>query len=184
MPTSLYLSFTGDSSVLKSITGKAKEKYAEVAKSITGSSGLRLTTPVEGSELNLLLSKVLQLASSKDYLKTFPDVGKIRPVSDPVIIEQLDATLVSAIFDQQAPILLTVPDILDYSDESYVTFSGVGTCEMFEDVYIKHYREYLEEHDETETTLTAEMLRRHRLRLLDGNGECQATLVDLQVASL
>ena len=39
--------------------------HAEVARRITGSIGLRLTTLVEASELNHLLSKVLQLAFSE-----------------------------------------------------------------------------------------------------------------------
>jgi uncharacterized protein (TIGR04141 family) len=165
------LSFTGDSSVLKSITGKAKEQYAELAKSVTGSSGLRLTTPVEASDIAHLLDELLELASSEDYLQYFPDVAKIRPVTDPIIIAELDAQLVSAIFNQDASIILTVPDILDYSDESYASFSGVGTCETYEDVYIKHYREYLEQHNENDATLTVEKLQRHRLLLLDGNGD-------------
>ena len=163
------LSFTGDSSVLKSITGRAKEEFADVARSVTGSSGLRVTTPVAASDLAELLGKVLDLASADDYVTTFPDVAKIRPVTDPVIVRDLDQRLVAAVFDIDAPISLTVPDILDYSDESYVSFSGVGACEVFEDVYIKHYREYLEEHDESEETLSIEKLQRHRLLLLDGH---------------
>jgi uncharacterized protein (TIGR04141 family) len=165
------LSFAGDSSVLKSITGKAKEEFAELAKSITGSNGLRITTPVDVGDIGSLLFEVLRLASSEEYLKTFPDVAKIRPVSDPALIAQLDNHLVSAIFDREASILLTIPDIIDYSDESYVTFSGAGRCEMFADVYIKHYREYLEQNGASESTLTVEKLHGHRLLVLDGNGD-------------
>lgn len=165
------LSFTGESSVLKSITGKARPELADIARSVTGASSLRVTTPVSVGDLSHLLSTLRSLADAKDYEKTFPEVEQIRPVTDPVTLADLDSRLISAIFDQQALISLSVPDILDYSDQASVTFSGVGKCAIFDDVYIKHYREYLESAGQTAETLQVENLRRHRLILLNSEQE-------------
>ncbi|RMB57465.1 DUF6119 family protein [Tessaracoccus antarcticus] len=163
------LSYSGDSSVLKSITGKAKAEYQDLVRSVTGATSLRLSTPADFAGLTEVLSKVITLGGSDAYLATFPEVAQIRPVTDPDTLTQLDQQVIPALFDTSAKITLTVPDVLDYSDESYVSFSGAGPCEVFEDVYIKHYREYLTSHGLSSTRMSSEDLRRHALILLDGN---------------
>jgi uncharacterized protein (TIGR04141 family) len=163
------LSFTGDVSVLKSLTGKARPKYNDLVRSVTGSSSLRVTTPARAGDLPKLLSRLRKLYKSDDFLKTFPDVTKIRPITDPAVIASLDEKLSAAVFDLSAPIVLTVPDILDYRDESFVQFSGRGVSPVFDDVYVKHYREYLEAHEVSHHTMSVEVLKHDYMLLLDGS---------------
>ncbi|WP_339621368.1 DUF6119 family protein [uncultured Salinibacterium sp.] len=163
------LSFAGDASVLKSLTGKARPKYSDLVRSVTGSSSLRVTTPARAEDLPRLLSRLRKLYRSDSFLKTFPDVAKIRPITDPVLISTLDEKLSAAVFDLSAPIVLTVPDILDYRDESFIQFSGHGVSQVFDDVYVKHYREYLEAHEVELETMSVEVLKHDYMLLLDGS---------------
>lgn len=165
------LSFTGDSSVLKRLTGKARPEYDDLVRSVTGAANLRITTPTKPSDLRHLLERLLELYESKRYLSTFPDIAQIRPVTDPSTVDPLNKQLVDAVFDTSAPITLTVPDVLDYSDEAYVQFSGRGASEIFDDVYIKHYRQYLERKGITVDAFTVEDLKHDKLVLLDGGHE-------------
>ncbi|MCS5498132.1 TIGR04141 family sporadically distributed protein [Cnuibacter physcomitrellae] len=163
------LSFAGDASVLKSLTGKARPKYNDLVRSVTGSSSLRVTTPARAEDLPKLLSRLRKLYKSDDFLRTFPDVAKIRPITDPALISSLDEKLSASIFDLSAPIVLTVPDILDYRDESFVQFAGRGVSPIFDDVYVRHYREYLEAHNVTKANMSVEILRHDYMLLLDGS---------------
>ncbi len=86
-----------------------------------------------------------------------------------MLISTLDEKLSAAIFDLTAPIVLTVPDILDYRDESFIQFSGRGVSPVFDDVYVKHYREYLETHDVTLGSMSVDILKHDHMLLLDGS---------------
>lgn len=163
------LSFAGDASVLKSLTGKARPKYNDLVRSVTGSSSLRVTTPAQPSDLERLLRRLRKLYKSDAFLKTFPDVAQIRPITDPQLIETLDEKLAAAVFDIKAPIVLTVPDILDYRDETFVQFSGRGVSPIYDDVYVKHYREYLESHGADPKSFGVDVLKHDYMVLLDGD---------------
>lgn len=165
------LSFAGDSSVLKSLTGKARSEHSELVRSVTGAASLRVTTPTESDDLPLLLKRLRKLYKSKTFHKTFPDVAQIRPITDPSIIDPLNERLVASVFDTSAPVVLTVPDVLDYGDETYVQFSGRGVSKIFDDVYIKHYREYIEGKGNTADSFTVDDLKHDELLLLDGSHE-------------
>lgn len=165
------LSFTGDSSVLKRLTGKAKSEHSDLVRSVTGAAGLRVTTPTEPSDLEDLLKRLHELYKSKEFCKTFPDIAQIQPITDPDIVDQLNEKLVASVFDISAPIVLTVPDVLDYGDETYVQFSGRGASEIFDDVYIKHYREYLEGRNVSAESFTVADLKHDKLLLLNGSHE-------------
>ena len=162
-----YFDLAADSSVLKSLTGKVKSDYSHFAKSVTGAASLRLTTPVSADELPTVLAALLDLYGKTDYKTVFPQLQTVVPLTDPVEIAALEDKLVQALFDTSAPVMLSVPDIVDYTDEAYVQFGGLGRSEVFEDVYIKDYREYLSQHGETASSMTVEKLATHRLKQLD-----------------
>lgn len=61
------LSFAGDASVLKSLTGKARPKYNDLVWSVTGASSLRVTTPAEQKDLKRLLSRLRKLYKSDAF---------------------------------------------------------------------------------------------------------------------
>ena len=124
------LSYSGDESVLKSITGKARSEFSDLVRNVTGASSLRISTPAEPSALGDLLDRLLALYSSEDYKQTFPDVARIRPINDRSVTAKLDTHLLEAIFDTSARIVLSVPEIVDYSSESWVSFAGAGRSDV------------------------------------------------------
>ncbi|MCZ4326798.1 DUF6119 family protein [Brachybacterium paraconglomeratum] len=160
------LSFAEDETVLRSIRGKVKAEFEELTASVTGSQSVRISTPDQLDDLPKLLRRLQDLSNSDQFKEDFPEVGRITPISDPEIISTLDLELTSAIFNPSAPITLVVPDLIDESEEYTIQFSGAGGEEFFEDVYIKHYRQYLEGRGVAPQSLTAESLSRHSIRVL------------------
>jgi uncharacterized protein (TIGR04141 family) len=130
--------------VLKNLTGKTRAEYEHLTKTVTGSNSLHISTAVTAKELETLLREILTVSLKRDYLTIFPELQRVQPLTDPSIVEELDQHLIAAIFDPTAHLALTVPDVIDYSDEYAVRFSGAGPSKIFPDVYIKQYREYLE----------------------------------------
>src|SRR5690606_14651127 len=83
----------------------------------------------------------------------------------------LNSTLVIAFNQDPAPmeLVLAIPDIFDYETDYKVKYSGAGSSNIeFLDVYIKSYREYLQEKG-IENIDSVEKLKSHKLRLLDDN---------------
>jgi uncharacterized protein (TIGR04141 family) len=139
-----YFELISDDAVLKNLTGKTRAEYEHLTKTVTGSNSLHISTAVTAKELETLLREILTVSLKRDYLTIFPELQRVQPLTDPSIVEELDQHLIAAIFDPTAHLALTVPDVIDYSDEYAVRFSGAGPSKIFPDVYIKQYREYLE----------------------------------------
>lgn len=170
LPFDADLSYFGDlddSTVLKSLTGKVSGQFAQLARSVTGAYNLRITTETPSAELARFLEECLNLSEQTDYLERFPTLRWLEPVTDPEVLKPLNERLLDAIFDVEAAISLTIPDIVDYESESLISFSGTGRSDVFGDVYIKHYRQYLEGNGLLRSDLTLEQLKRHKLQLLD-----------------
>jgi uncharacterized protein (TIGR04141 family) len=166
-----FFDFDRDSTILKSLTGKVKDEYKEYFKHATGASNLKISTDVAPVDFPALCHTLLDLYNSDGYKDTFPDIQNILPVSDPATIQSLDQTLVTAIQGKDEAVSLTVPDIINYSDNMYASFSGRGPCEVFEEVFIQPYFEYLENSKGGLESLTIEDLKKkHHLRLTDEDG--------------
>lgn len=170
LPFDADLSYFGDlddSTVLKSLTGKVGGNLAEVARSVTGAYNLRITADTPPSELVNFLEECLDLSERRDYLESFPTLRWLEPVTDPAMLQPLNDQLLDALFDVDAMVALTIPDIVDYEAEGLISFAGAGASDCFDDVYIKHYREYLEGAGLARAELDLEKLKRHKLQLLN-----------------
>ncbi|MCX8570844.1 DUF6119 family protein [Aminobacter sp. MET-1] len=162
--------FDRDSTILRSLTGKVRDEHKDLFRHATGASNLRISTDVEADELPDLCVKLLALYQSDAYKAAFPEIQNIVPVRDPAQIEALNGRLLEAFRARDPDLNLTVPEIINYSDNVYVTFAGAGRSLVYDDVYIGRYFAYLDEHEVDFNEMGIDDLRRHALILTDEDG--------------
>lgn len=162
--------FDRDSTILRSLTGKVREEHKELFRHATGGSNLRISTDVAADGLAALCEKLLALYQSEEYKAAFPEIQNIMPVRDPAQIEALNGQLLAAFRARNPDLNITVPEIINYSDNLYAAFAGAGRSRVYDDVYIGRYYEYLDEHGSDLNALGVEDLRRHALVLTDEDG--------------
>ncbi len=165
-----YFDFDRDSTILRSLTGKVREEHSELFRHATGSSNLRISTDVAADGLEALCSALLVLYRSDDYKTGFPEIQNIVPVRDPGEIAALNANLLAAFRDRNSDLNITVPEIINYSDNLYVGFAGAGQSLIYDDVYIGRYFEYLDTNEIDFASVDIDMLKHHKLLLTDEDG--------------
>lgn len=165
-----YFDFDRDSAILKSLTGKVKDEHEDLFKHATGASNLRISSGVMPDGLVELCEKLLELYESDTFKTTFPDIQNIVPVRDPAVVNQLNANLLAAFRDKSDDLYLTIPAIVNYRDNAFASFSGVGASLVYDDVFIGRYYDYLEAHEKTLATIAIDHLKQHSLRLTDEDG--------------
>jgi len=162
-----FFDFDRDSTILKSLTGKVKSDYTDLFKHATGSSNLRISSALEAGDLVGLCEKLLELYASEDYKTTFPDIQNIAPVRDPILVQKLNEKLLEAFKAKDEALNLTVPDIINYRDNVYSTFSGCGAGDLYEDVFMERYYSYLDARDKDINNIVLDDFKRHQLKLVD-----------------
>lgn len=162
--------FDRDSTILRSLTGKVRDEHKDLFRHATGASNLRISTDIEAAELPDLCEKLLSLYQSDAYKAAFPEIQNIVPVRDPAQIEALNGRVLAAFGARDPDLNITVPEIINYSDNLYVTFGGAGRGLVYDDVYIGRYFAYLDEHGVDLNAMNIEDLRRHVLILTDEDG--------------
>lgn len=166
-----YFDFDRDSTILKSLTGKVKAEHKPFFKHATGASSIRVSSDVGPDGLADLCGKLLELYEDEAYKISFPDIQNVSPVKDPVKIDALNAKLIAALRDKDDNLILTIPDIVDYADEMYATFSGEGTGLFYDDVFIGRYYDYLEQAGFDLAIASIETLKKHNLVLTNDDGQ-------------
>lgn len=163
-----FFDFDRNSSVLRSLTGKVKAKYEYLFKDATGASSLSIKSSATPKELTKLCEDLFALYSSEDYRKTFPDIQNILPVTDPGTLTELNGSLIEALKSQSQGLYLTIPDIIDFRKHSfYASFSGQGRSQLYPDVQLTTYYDYLEQNGFDVSGLTFEDICRQHLNLVD-----------------
>ena len=165
-----FFDFDRDSTILKSLTGKVKDAHKELFKQATGASNLRINSAVVPDDLVALCENILELYRSEEYKTTFPDIQHVAPVRDPSLIDQLNEKLLTAFQAKDDGLNLTVPDLINYRENVYARFSGVGASFMYDDIYTGRYYEYLEQHEVDLAAVGIEGFRKHSLLLTDEEG--------------
>ncbi|MEW5704368.1 MAG: DUF6119 family protein [Pseudomonadota bacterium] len=165
-----FFDFDRDSTILRSLTGKVREEHKDLFRHATGSSNLRISTDVAAEGLEALCTAVLALYESEDYKTAFPEIQNIVPVRDPGGIAALNANLLVAFRERNPDLNITVPEIINYSDNLYVMFVGAGRSLIYDDVYIGRYYEYLDTNEIDFAAIDIDTLKRHKLLLTDEDG--------------
>jgi len=173
-PTSSDLTFfdiNHDESIIKRLTGAVADEYKDILTNITGASSLRISSKVGPEKIPDLCKRLLEIYQKNDYKNNFPDVQSITPVKDPAIVEKLNKQLLAAFNDDAVELVLSVPDIIDHATSFRVKYSGAGrTDKSYDDVYISHYREYLNDRQQA-NDVTINTFKRHQLNIQDENGQ-------------
>lgn len=165
-----YLDFDGNSEIIKSLTGKVKKGYSELFKNATGSVALKVSLKLEPNELAEICATLLTLYGKEDYKAAFPNIQNIAPVKDPTEIARLDDMLLQSLRQQDGRVTLTIPDIVDYRDNTCCVFIGDGkTSDIFPDISLEQFYEFLG-NDFDYDDLTVETLKAYRMMLTDGGG--------------
>lgn len=151
-----FFDFDKDSSIIKRLTGKVKEEYTSWFTNTTGANNLRITTKKQLSDLPSLCSKLLAIYQKEDYKTLFPDLHNIRPIKDPNQLQSLNTALLLELQRTSQDILLTIPEIVDYSNISGIKFSQKQSANLYENIDIADF--YSEAGDSLQS-LTIKMLR-------------------------
>lgn len=159
-----------DSTILKSLTGKVKDEYKDLFKNTTGSSNIRISSSVDAAGLVQLCEKLLVLYQDETYKTAFPEIQNISPVRDPTIITQLNGNLITAFQAKDEALALTVPDMVDFGDGLWGTFAGAREGQVYDDIFIGRYYDYLAEKKVDQNDVDIETLKRHELLLTNDDG--------------
>lgn len=172
IPTASNLTFfdiNKDESIIKKLTGAVKEEYKEFLSNVTGASNLRISSKASAHDIAALCEKIFNIYQKEDFKQTFSDIQNIIPVKDPTRIQILNEKLMDAFNVNSVDLVLSFPEILDYDQPFFVTYSGAGrTAFRYDDIYISNYRDYLVE--KQITTVSLEHFKKHYVNLKDENG--------------
>lgn len=163
--------FDRDSTILRSLTGKVKDEFKPLFRHATGASNLRISSDILADGLAGLCQRLLALYESDVYKTAFPEIQNIVPVRDPEQLGLLNEHLLTAFRGKDANLNITVPEIINYSDNLYAMFSGTGQSLIYDDVFIGRYYEYLEQNNFDLAAIDIAALRRHDLVLADEDGK-------------
>ena len=163
-----YFDISKDESIIKKITGIVKVDYFELFRNVTGSCNLKISSRIKASEIIELCGKLLNIYEKEDYLTSFSEINSIIPIKDPCIIHDLNGLLIDAFSSENIELVLSIPDIIDYTTSYKVKYTGAGKGQIeYEDVYIHHYREYLRYRNIEDITI--DIFKKHELRIEDEN---------------
>jgi uncharacterized protein (TIGR04141 family) len=159
-----------DSNVLKSLTGRTKTSRAHLFKNATGASNLRISAQVTPDTLISLCEHLFDIYNSDEYKLLFPDINSVRPVGDPSKVSVLNAKLLGDIFSRSDSVSLAIPDIINYNESLFTTFTGAGSSSLYDDVNIRDFYDYIDAKGASLNILTVDDLKRFRLVLVNEDG--------------
>lgn len=165
-----FLDFDSNTEIVRSLTGAVREDLTGLFKSATGSASLKVSLKLLPEELHNLCTNLLALYNSNDYLKTFPNVGKISPENDPDIVRTLNNKLLQYFIARDPSLSLCIPDIVDYRDNTSCRFQGRGgVAEVYTDISLEAFYDYLGETTDL-AEFTADKLKSFSVALCDTDG--------------
>lgn len=165
-----YLDFDGNSEIIKSLTGKVKADFKDLFSNATGSASLKISMKIAPDEIAERCESLLALYDSEVYKETFPNIQNIVPVRDPTEVDGLNQLVLESVRSRDGNTTLTIPDIVDYRDNTCCMFRGPGgASEVYPDISMEAFYDYLGE-DFDLNTLTVDGLKSYRMILTDVEG--------------
>lgn len=139
--------------ILRAVTGEPRTQ--ELGNRMSGADALVLNIAVEPSDLPALLEKALEAYSDEEYKKDFEWVDHLALVADPVVIDVLDAKLVTALKAKDTSVThLAIPDAIEWEDIHAFKIRGARNNE-YDDLDLDDYLDDLKTTDD----LTVELLK-------------------------
>lgn len=165
-----YFDFDRDNTILKSLTGNVKDQFKHLFKHSTGSHNIRISSDRGPQSLQFLCKELLTLYQDDSYIEEFPQINNIAPIKDPTEIQILNENLVDEIKTRNQAIILAFPELIDYKEGFYITFSGEGTDQIHDDLEINLYYEYLRSRNFDFDNMDIDTLKKHHLCLTNEEG--------------
>lgn len=166
-----FFGFESDTNILKSLTGKVQNCYEDFFKHATGANNIRISSDVTYDRLPQLCRTLLERYQDDEYRETFPGIQNISPIRDPATIKLLNEKLIEGFRGRHDALSLNVPEILNYQDGLWVKFKGAGRSEVYDDVYLGEYYDYLESQNLALGNIEVPELKKHYLVLTNEQGE-------------
>jgi uncharacterized protein (TIGR04141 family) len=165
-----YLDFDGNSEIIKSLTGSVKEEFQKLFRNATGSVSLKISLNLDPGQIPERCQILLRLYEAEDYKAAFPNIQNISPVNDPDKIRELDKMLLASLKEKDGRATLTIPDIIDYRDNTCCIFQGDGrSSDVFPDISLEEFYEFLGG-DFDLAGMTLETFKTFRMMLTDVDG--------------
>ncbi len=164
-----FFDFDRDSSIIKRLTGSVKEECKKLFSNVTGANNLRITTKKSVSELILLCQELLCIYQKDDYKKSFPDLHNIRPIKDPEKLISLNAALIDKLKLRSDEIILTVPDIIDYSSITKIKFLRNRNSTSYDRIDMSSF--YQDPGVDLNSISLDDLRCKYEIILLDDNGQ-------------
>ena len=156
--------------MLKGVTGKTTAEYSDVVKSVTGAHSLKVRAPIEVDGFDDLCDFLLELYNSTNYRELFPDVDNVKVVRDPDTVRELDQILLQEVRDGSQEVELMVPDIINYFDNVFCKFRGLGKSDQYDEVLLENYQDYLSARGVDPAEIALEDIKKHQLTMVNENG--------------
>lgn len=164
-----------DSSIIKGLTGRVKDEYADIIKHITGASSLRMSSDATSAQIATTCERLLEIYEKDDYKTEFPDIRAIEPVKDPNRIKLLEEKLLVALKAKSSSLTITVPDMINHGEGLRATFGGAKRSRTYDDVAMPYYHDHLATRQIALETVDIDTLKKHALSLCDENGDTRAS---------
>ena len=126
--------------ILQAITGRSAD--SDFGGTITGSDGLKLSCELDYSGVEEKVGAILTSYLDDAYLEVFPWYGKIKPIRDASVVEELNTLLIQRIQAGDTDgIYLAPPEIIDYQGIDQFKFAGTGSSrqDRFDDLRLSDY---------------------------------------------
>ena len=172
----------GFSHILKRITGRAKEQYEELFKTITASSkSIKISVPKNIAEWEKICSQLHAIYSGNECEENFPEVFHLYPVGDKNTEDELFQDLIEKINGQSEKVYLDIPELIDFQETGKFKISLKDRRRRqpfsFDEFYIESLYQVV---SDLGRTVELEDLRKWELILLDVNENVKKSFQLLQ----
>ena len=166
----------GYSHILKRITGRVKNQYEELFKTISASSrSIKISAPNNIAKWNGICSELHDIYSGDECETEFPEVFHLYPEDDKNTEDELFECLIKEINLQSDKVHLEIPDLIDFQEISQFRINIKNRKKYvhgFEKLCVTSFYEAV---SSLRRTIKLEDLEKWELILLDVNGNSRKT---------
>lgn len=158
--------FDVERDLIYAATGQPKD--AEFGKQITGKDAVKLSVPIDLSDLGVLLDKLLTKSTAETYKENFAWIDNLSEVRDQTLLAQLDVAFGEKIkakdFNRT---WLALPDIIEWPDFLGFKYQRAKRGELLDDIDWHSYLEFVG----GESPHTPETFHKHHVLCMSASSE-------------
>lgn len=156
--------------LLKSVGGRCREEYSDLATAVQGTDSLKFPHRSEGADLQGSLAALLAVYDSDSYKSSVFDwVDNFRPVKDRELLAKLDSTLLQRVNARDPDISLSIPDPFENNYDSVFRFRRLRNASSESKYPFLEISSYYAKLPRNGVDLTLDDIKRHRIDVEDQN---------------